>query len=52
MYPQAEWRTHGIKFTACKRMTSENYLQALPLLLAGRVRLVDNLTLRNLGSGA
>ena len=47
MYPQAEWRTHGIKFTACKHTTSENYLQTLPLLLAGRVRLVDNLTLRN-----
>jgi hypothetical protein len=46
-FHEAEWRTHGIKFTACKRTTSENYLQALPLLLAGRVRLVDNLTLRN-----
>ena len=46
-FHEAEWRIHGIKFIACKRTTSENYLQALPLLLAGRVRLVDNLTLRN-----
>jgi hypothetical protein len=46
-FHEAEWRIHGIKFTACKRTTSENYLQALPLLLAGRLRLVDNLTLRN-----
>src|SRR6516164_8319890 len=46
-FHEAEWRTHGIKFTACKRTTSENYLQALPLLLAGRVRLVDNVILRN-----
>jgi hypothetical protein len=46
-FHEAEWRSHGIKFTACKRTTSENYLQALPLLLAGRVRLVDNVILRN-----
>jgi hypothetical protein len=45
-FHEAEWRSHGIKFIACKRTTSENYLAALPLLLAGRVRLVDNMTLR------
>jgi hypothetical protein len=43
----AEWRSHGIKFTACARTTSENYLHVLPLLLAGRVRLIDNGTLRS-----
>jgi hypothetical protein len=46
-FHEAEWRNHGIKFTACERTTSENYLHCLPLLLAGRVRLVDNITLRN-----
>jgi hypothetical protein len=46
-FHEAEWRTHGIKFVACERTTSENYLHCLPLLLAGRVRLVDNITLRN-----
>jgi len=46
-FHEAEWRTHGIKFTACERTTSENYLHCLPLLLAGRVRLVDNITLRS-----
>jgi hypothetical protein len=43
----AEWRSHGIKFTACERSTSENYLRVLPQLLARRVRLLDNTTLRN-----
>jgi hypothetical protein len=42
-----EWRQHDIKFIACERTTSENYLSLLPLLLAGRVRLLDNATLRN-----
>jgi hypothetical protein len=46
-FHEAEWRRHGIKFTACERTTSENYLHALPLLLAGRVRLVDSVTLRS-----
>jgi hypothetical protein len=46
-FHEAEWRTHGINFTACERTTSENYLHALPLLLANRVRLVDNMTLRS-----
>ena len=41
-----EWKQHGIKFVACEHTTSENYLHALPLLLAGRVRLVDSVTLR------
>jgi hypothetical protein len=36
-FHKAEWRSHGIKFIACERSTSENYLHALPLL-AGRVR--------------
>jgi hypothetical protein len=45
-FHEAEWRTHGISFTACSRSTSENYLHCLPILLAGRVRLVDNITLR------
>jgi hypothetical protein len=42
-----EWQSHGIEFVPCENSTSENYLTALPLLLAGRVRLVDNATLRN-----
>jgi hypothetical protein len=41
-----EWKSHGIKFVPCERTTSDNYLGALPLLLSGRVRLVDNKTLR------
>jgi hypothetical protein len=46
-FHQDEWRRHNIRLTACERTTSENYLHVLPLLLAGRVRLVDNITLRN-----
>ena len=42
-----EWRRHDIKFIACERTTSENYLACLPLLLAGRARLLDNATLRS-----
>jgi hypothetical protein len=42
----AEWRTHGITFEPCENSTSENYLTTLPLMLAGRVRLPDNKTLR------
>jgi hypothetical protein len=41
-----EWRSHGIKFVPCERITSDNYLSVLPLLLSGRVRLIDNATLR------
>jgi hypothetical protein len=43
----AEWKAHGVTFTPCQRNTSENYLAALPMLLARRVRLLDNATLRN-----
>jgi hypothetical protein len=46
-FHEGEWRRHGIRFVACERTTSQNYLHMLPLLLAGRVRLVDNMTLRN-----
>jgi hypothetical protein len=41
-----EWKTHGITFEPCENTTSENYLTTLPLMLAGRVRLPDNKTLR------
>jgi hypothetical protein len=41
-----EWQRNGIRFVPCERTTSENYLHALPMLLAGRVRLIDNATLR------
>ena len=42
-----EWANHQIKFVACERTTSENYLALLPLLLQpGRVRLCDNAVLR------
>jgi len=46
-FHESEWRTHGIRFEACERTTSENYLSLLPLLLAKRVRLVDSRTLRS-----
>jgi hypothetical protein len=46
-FHSAEWRSHGIEFLACETSTSENYLRCLPLLLAGRVRMVDSITLRN-----
>jgi hypothetical protein len=42
-----EWKRNGINFVPCERTTSENYLHALPMFLAGRVRLIDNATLRN-----
>jgi hypothetical protein len=35
------WRRAGITYTACEQTTSENYLAALPLLLSGRARLLD-----------
>ena len=41
-----EWRNHGIEFIPCENTTSENYLSLLPLLLSGRVRLLDSMTLR------
>ena len=46
-FHEAEWRTHGINFVPCEHTTSENYLALLPLLLANRVRLVNNTTLRS-----
>jgi len=46
-FHSSEWQSHGIEFVPCENSTSENYLTTLPLLLAGRVRLVDNVTLRN-----
>jgi hypothetical protein len=46
-FHEAEWQRHNIKYTPCERTTSENYLHCLPLLLAKRVRLVDNQTLRH-----
>src|SRR6516164_10529353 len=42
-----EWLRAGIAFRPCPRTTSENYLFALPLLLSGRARLIDNATLRS-----
>jgi hypothetical protein len=50
-FHEAEWRTHGIRFIACERTTSENYLSVLSLMLAQRCRLVDNMTLRTQLSG-
>jgi hypothetical protein len=41
-----EWTRNGITFRSCHRTTSENYLHALPLLLSGRVRLIDSSMLR------
>jgi len=46
-FHSSEWTTHGITFVPAERTTSENYLTCLPMFLAGRVRLVDNVTLRN-----
>jgi len=46
-FHEAEWRSHGIKLTACERTTSENYLSILPMMLAKRCCLVDNMTLRS-----
>jgi hypothetical protein len=42
-----EWQRNGITFTASDKTTSENYLHALPMLLSGRVRLLDSATLRS-----
>jgi hypothetical protein len=46
-FHEDEWKRHGIKFTGCERTTSENYLHVLSLLMASRVRLIDNMTLRS-----
>jgi len=42
-----EWRRNQITFTPSEHTTSENYLYLLPMLLSGRVRLINNTTLRN-----
>jgi hypothetical protein len=42
-----EWQRNGIIFRACENTTSENYLHMLPMLLSGRVRLINNETLRS-----
>ena len=42
-----EWRRNGITFTPCEHTTSENYLFLLPMLLSGRVRLINSATLRS-----
>jgi hypothetical protein len=41
-FHSSEWLRHGIRFVACERTTSENYLSVLPDFLAGRCRLIDN----------
>jgi hypothetical protein len=41
-----EWQRNGIVFKAAACTTSENYLRALPMLLSGRARLIDNASLR------
>jgi hypothetical protein len=41
-----EWLRHGIRFRASDFSTSENYLRALPILLAKRCRLIDSAALR------
>ena len=41
-FHEHEWRANGISYTACEQTTSENYLAALPLLLSGRARLIDD----------
>jgi hypothetical protein len=42
-----EWLRHDIRFKPSDHTTSENYLRALPILLAKRASLLDNATLRN-----
>lgn len=42
-----EWQRNGITYKPSGRTTSEVYLAALPLLLAGRARLVDMAALRS-----
>jgi hypothetical protein len=46
-FHSSEWNNHPATFRPCKNSTSDNYLGALPVLLARRVRLLDNATLRN-----
>jgi hypothetical protein len=42
-----EWTRNDITYKPCEFTTSEIYLRALPMFLAGRVRLIDNATLRS-----
>ena len=46
-FHEAEWQSNSIQFVACERTTSENYLRLLPQLMAARVRLINNTTLRS-----
>jgi hypothetical protein len=45
-FHSSEWARHGFNFRPLPHDTSENYLRALPVLLAGRARLIDNTMLR------
>lgn len=42
-----EWLRNGIRFIEADFSTSENYLRALPMVLAQRARFINNSTLRN-----
>ena len=42
-----EWQRNGITYKPAEFTTSDFYLKALPMVLAKRVRLLDNATLRN-----
>lgn len=42
-----EWSRNNITFKPCDNTTSENYLHALPMLLARRARLLQSATLRS-----
>ena len=37
-----EWQRNGITFQPSTKTTAENYLHALPMMLSGRARLLDN----------
>jgi predicted nucleic acid-binding protein len=42
-----EWLRNAVEYRPCLRTTSENYLAALPRMLAGRVRLLDSARARS-----
>ncbi len=46
-FHESEWRKYGVRFQAYEQTTSENFLGLLPLLLAKRVQLINNMTARN-----
>jgi hypothetical protein len=46
-FHESEWRKYGVSFQAYEQTTSENFLGLLPLLLAKRVQLINNVTARN-----